>query len=230
MANQGSSTWTGNAPAGTASAGSGSSSFDASRIFRREMVVTDADLRVDVAGYVSRVVAEDMDVSLDKQEHHHRNNLTMTRAKRQMTVGGTTDHPTGTYDAHIDDADMRIVGQEVVDNVVGDMVIKAQVESETLMAGAYVNTIRGAYLRICAWADFLCWGGWAEVDIARVEIAGAMIRAYWGYVHACIAKISRHSVFVDDFENRSEFYLALNDSHLTTLDIGSPGSGTDMEV
>ncbi len=214
--------------------GSSSAAFDMTRLYRREVVITDADLRLDVAGYVQRIVTDDLTVSLGTEQRDYRNQLTISRGARDVTIGGGTDRwgftTTGTYKSTVYHSDMRLIGDELVDNVTGDMILKAKIESETLMAGAYVNTLSGVYLRVCAWADFLCWGGWVEVDLARIEIAGAMIRAYWAYAHAMLARVTRGSIYVDDFENRVESFLILSDSEMTDFDIGAPGSGQTLET
>ena len=213
----------GSSGGGGSGAGSSSGSLDVTRLYRREVVITDADLRLDIAGYVQRIVSDDLTVSLDSEARTYRNQLTLSRGARDVSVNGT-------YSSHVVHSDMRLIGDKIVDTVTGDMVLKAQIESETLMAGAYVNTLSGAYLRVCAWADFLCWGGWVEVDLCRIEIAGAMIRAYWAYAHAMLIRLTRGSIYVDDFEHRMEVFGFLDDSHMTKFHVGTPSADTLLEA
>lgn len=192
------------------------------KLFRREGIVSDADMRVDLAKTVSRLVLDDETVDLETKSTHVRGALSAAR--------GEVDHAVvGNYSSTLN-SDMRMVTGKVKDTVNGGIDLRAQLESETLMAGAYVNTLTGPYLRLCAWADFLAWGGWAEADLVRCEIAGAMIRAYWIYVHAVGARLFRAMILVDDFEKRIETFGVLVDMDLVSMDVGSPGSGDTLEA
>ena len=193
------------------------------KLFRREAIVSDVDLRVDLAKTVSKVILDDETIDLDTQETHVRGSLAVAR--------GELDHEvTGNYLSTMHATETRMVTGKLKETVNGGVDLRAQLESETLMAGAYVNTLNGPYLRLCAWADFLAWGGWVEADLVRCEIAGAMIRAYWIYAHAVGARLLRAMILIDDFEKRLETFGVLVDMDLVDMKLASPGSGDTLEA
>ena len=192
------------------------------KLFRREGIVSDADLRIDLAKSVSRIILDDETVDIDTKSTHVRGSLAVSRGELDQQVVGnylSTMH-----------SDTRMVTGTVKETVNGGIDVRAQLESETLMAGAYVNTLTGPYLRLCAWADFLAWGGWVEADLIRCEIAGAMIRAYWIYVHAVGARLLRAMILIDDFEKRIETFGVLVDMDLVEMNAVSPGGGDVLEA
>ena len=192
------------------------------KLFRREGIVSDADLRIDVAKEISRVIMDDESVELDTKSTHVRGNLSLARGELDQQVAGA-------YSSKLH-GDTRMISDNVKEVVNGGVHLNAQLESETLMAGAYVNTLTGPYLRLCAWADFLAWGGWVEADLVRMEIAGVMLRAYWFYAHAAVIRMTRALILIDDFEKRFETFGFFMDQHMTALEVGSPGSGDTLEA
>ena len=192
------------------------------RLLRAEGLVSNAALRVDVAGTVSRLIGDDESVALNSRTVHARGDYEISRGRRRRRVDGT-------YERSVDDADLYMIGSVIEERVDGAVDVRASVESEIIMGGAYVNTIAGAYLRVTAWADFLAWGGWVEADLARVEIAGLMIRSHKAYGHVTGARLILASSIVDDFTTRTESFGALNDNALTRFDLGSPGGGITLE-
>ena len=196
--------------------------FDMNKLFRREGIVSDADLRVDLAKTVSRIILDDESVDLDTKSTHVRGSLAIARGELDTQV-------VGNYSSTVN-SDMRMLTGKVKETVNGGIDLLAQLESETMMAGAYVNTLTGPYLRLCAWADYLSWGGWVEADLVRCEIAGAMIRAYWIYAHVVGARLLRAMILVDDFEKRIETFGVLVDMDLVDMKISSPGSGDTLEA
>lgn len=192
------------------------------KLFRREGIVSDADLRLDVAKKISRVILDDERVDLDSRTTHVRGDATLSRGELDQQV-------TGHYAIKLH-GDSRIISDNVKEVVNGGVELRAQLESETLMAGAYVNTLTGPYLRLCAWADFLAWGGWMEADMVRLEIAGVMLRAYWIYAHAGVVRLTRALILVDDFEKRIETFGIFSDMHLTIMEARTPGSGDTLEA
>ena len=204
--------------------GNGSSSDNATdKLFRRESIVTDIDLRVDVADQISKIILGDEDVTLNSTETHVRGDMTTRRGSRNREV-------TGNYEDKVDHADTRMVQQAIREVARGGVELRAAVESETIMGGSYSNAIIGPYLRLCVWSDFLAWGGWVEADLARVEITELMIRAHMAYAHAAAVRITKASTLIDDFQVRHESFGVFDDSKTTETNIGSPGSGTTLEA
>ena len=137
----------------TSTSSNGGSGRDISHLFHREGAVSVADLRVDVAGNVSRTVAEDETIRLETKTLHARGNYSIARASRTRQVDGD-------YERHVEEAETLMIGAAVDEQVNGGVDYTAQLDADHIIGGAYVNTIAGPYLRIAAWADFLCWGGW----------------------------------------------------------------------
>ena len=195
---------------------------DISHLFRREGAVSVADLRVDVAGNVSRTIADDETIALETKTLHARGNFSVARASRTREVEGD-------YERHVEEAETLMIGAAVDEQVDGGVDYTAQLDADHIVGGAYVNTIAGPYLRIAAWADFLCWGGWLEADVARIEVAGVMIRSYMSLAHAAGARVTAANKLVDDFLNRTETFGTLVTAHGQILNLSSPGGGTTME-
>ena len=197
--------------------------IDVSRLYRREGIISNVDLRVDVANQIACMILEDEEVVLNSKTTHMRGDLLVKRGSRDREV-------TGRYASRVKHQDLRLVGNTIIERAEGGVELRASLESETIMGGAYVNTITGAYLRLCAWADFLAWGGWMEAAAVRVELAAVMIRSNMFYAHACGARVTRATVLVDDFQNRVESFGVFDDRKLTEISVGSPGSGVTMET
>ncbi len=192
------------------------------KLFRREGIVSDVDTRVDLAKEISRIILDDESVELQTRSTNVRGSMAVVRGELDRNVAGNYS---GMFNS-----DTRLITGSVKEVVNGGVDLRATLESETLMAGAYVNTLVGPYLRICGWADYLAWGGWMEADVVRCEIAGAMIRAYWIYAHAVGARLLRAMILVDDFEKRFEAIGVLVDMDLVHMDISSPGAGDRLEA
>ena len=195
---------------------------DISHLFRREGAVSVADLRVDVAGNVSRTIADDETIALETKTLHARGDFSIARASRTRQVDGD-------YERHVEEAETLMIGAAVEEQVGGGVDYTAQVDADHIVGGAYVNTIAGPYLRIAAWADFLCWGGWLEADVARIEVAGVMIRSYMSLAHAAGARVTAANKLVDDFLTRTETFGTLVTTTGQTLHLSSPGGGMEME-
>ena len=199
------------------------SDIDVSRLYRREGIISNVELRVDVANQIACMILEDEEVTLDSKTTHMRGDQMVGRGSRDREV-------TGRYRGRVGHQDLRLAGDTIVERVEGGVDLRASVESEIIMGGAYVNTISGAYLRLCAWADFLAWGGWVETNVARIEVAALMIRSNLSYANACGARITHAVVLVDDFQTRIESFGVLDDRKLTEMNVGSPGSGVTVEA
>ena len=192
------------------------------RLLHADGLVSNAALRVDVAATLSRLVGGDESVALTSQTVHARGDCGISRGRRSRRVDGT-------YERRVDKADLYRIENVIEERVDGAVDVHASIESEIIMGGAYVNTIAGAYLRVTAWTDFLAWGGWVEADLARIEIAGFMVRSHMTYGHVAGARLVCASGIVDDFTTRTESFGALNDNALTRMDLGSPGGGITLE-
>lgn len=195
---------------------------DPSRIFRHEVMISDADLRVEVANEINRSISGDEVIDLEEKSINAKGSASINREGRNRVV-------VGNYTKTISNRETLLIGQSVKEVVKGGVMIDASREAEAIVGGAYIGSFVGPYLRICGMGDFLCWGGYVEADITRIEIAGAQIRAYCFYAHAVGARVSLHSRFIDDIATRVETIGVLTDSTTTVQDLGTPGSGQNME-
>ncbi len=193
------------------------------RIFREEAIVAEADLRVDVARAISRLVVRDAETTVNEKTLRARGNYQMSRGSRDRVVAGN-------YERKVAGDEIVKPGMVVEEYVNGGADLKAQVESEAIIGGAYVNTIGGIYLRMAAWVDYLVWGGWAEADVTRVEIAGLMIRSYMAYTHAIGARATLCSRLIDDFMTRVETIGTLTETYASKIHVGSPAGGVKLET
>lgn len=195
----------------------------ADRLFRREGIVSDVDLRVDVAAELSQSITEDEVVELDYKRVKIRGDASFVRGSRDRTVKGT-------HDRSVDNAETRAIGDFLGETVHGGVHYHAAQDVDIIMGGAYFNTIAGAYLRIAAWTDFLAWGGWLEVDVGRAEISAVMIRSHMFYMHNAGARVTLARTLIDDFVMRYELFGVRSKTYGTDLNIGAPGSGVDFEA
>ena len=200
----------------------GDESQDYSHLLRSEGLVSDADLRADVADEYARNIVGDEEISLESSEFKTRGTMTFSRGARSRTVGK--------YTRTTDNDEILLIGDRVEETVAGGVHLKAKVSAEALIGGAYVNTIAGPYLRIAGWADFLVWGGWAEVDIVRAELSALMIRSHVGYAHAAGIRLTMAARLIDDFQTRTEYFGVLGQSGTTHQEAGAPGGGINNEA
>ena len=184
--------------------------------------MSDVDLRVDVAEKYSRYVAGNEDSSLEVSMQGTKGNLAVLRGSRDRTVGE--------YEHVTDGEEIHNIADSVVETVHGGVRLEAAVSAESIVGGAYVNTIAGPYLRLAAWVDFLAWGGWAEADVIRAELSYMMIRSHVGYAHAAGVRVTMASRLVDDFVNRTENFGIMSQSGNTYQDVGMPGGGIVNEA
>ena len=202
--------------------------WDFSRLFRDEALVSQADLRVEVADEMSRLVNGDESVSLDRKEVHARGHMMVTRGSRDRHVEGKYYRWMNTNKGKR--SETFAIQSHLEERVEGGVWLLAELESEVIMGGAYVNTIAGPFLRAAGWADFLAWGGWMEVDLARVEISQAMIRTSMFIAQLCAARLTMANVLVNDFSQRVEMFGVLNDATVSNVHVGMPGADTINQV
>ena len=198
------------------------SNKDSSHLFRLEGLVSNADLKVDVADSLSRYIAGDEDIEVDEDEITTEADLSLSRGARTRTAGS--------YERFTHHEEMYMVGDAVRETVNGGVVHMAKFAAESIVGSGYLNVIAGPYLRVAAWADFLVWGGFAEADLIRSELSALMIRSHVGYAHAAGARLTMASRMVDDFVARTETFGTLVESCGTYTDLNSPGGGVTNEA
>ena len=193
------------------------------RLFRREVLVSEADLRIDVAARMDRGVAGDDDRRLEKERTHVRGDATEQH--------GTLDrHVAGKYERSVEGTDLLLVGERYEERLEGGVDYHASIETQAIVGGGYVGVVTGACLRLSGWVDYLGWGGWSEADAARVEIAGVMLRSHLAYCHMSGARVVRASTLVDDFVNRIETFGTGAETYGSAIHVGAPGSGVTLET
>ena len=149
---------------------------DYSHLFRSEVLLSDVDLQVDVAASFTRLVAGDEQIEVDADRMRTRGTMTLVRGARIRHAGR--------YERIVEREEVVVPSQRVTETVHGGVEQRAKFAAEAMIGGAYLNTMAGPYTRLAGWVDYLAWGGWAEVDTVRTEIALTMIRSHVGYAHA----------------------------------------------
>ena len=193
------------------------------RIIRDEAMVTESDVRIEVARTVERTISGDEHVLVHNRQSHFRGNLHVGRGSRKRVVRGN-------YKQDTDKSDIISFKDSYSEKVHGGVFQQASLEAEHIIGGAYIGMWAGVVLRTCAWADFLAWGGWADADTTRIEIVGLSIRAYMDYSHAAGARITKALMLVDDWVLRTENIGTLIDNHGDAIKLGGPGSGMEVHA
>ena len=195
--------------------------IDVTKIFRSETLVTDTDLRVDVADSLRRTVIGNETIDTKSHSTHVRGDFSQMAGERDRTVGS--------YDRSTDNDESYLINGSYKEEVGGRMTIKAVQSAEALIGGTYTNTVTGAYLRIAAWCDLMVWGGWLEADLIRTEIAGLMIRSHVTFAHTAAVRLTVASRLVDDLTHRVESFGLFTDYEDVYISAGCPGGGVDNE-
>ena len=195
---------------------------DMDDIFRYESWFSKNEMRVEVAQQLFRTVMGDESVEVGDYYFRTRGNINVSRGERERSAGS--------YYRSVDNDDVLLVGNKLTERVEGVAHVQATLSAEAIVGGAYVNTITGAYLRLAGWVDFLAWGGWAEVDAARAELAATMIRSHMSYAHAAGCRLTMASRLVDDFQYREENFATWTVTGNTYTYAGAPGSGVTSEA
>ena len=193
------------------------------RIFRREVLVTEADFRIDVAARMDRAVAGDDDRRLQEERAYVRGDATEEH-------GSLDRHVTGKYERSVGGTDLLLVGDRLEERLEGGVDYLAKIETQAIVGGGYAGVVAGPCLRLSGWVDYLGWGAWSESDAARVEIAGAMLRSRLACCHVTGARVVRASTLIDDFANRIETFGTGADTYGTAIHAGAPGSGVTLET
>ena len=192
------------------------------RLLRNESFVTDLDQRYDTASSYERVVLGEDRMELGELKTRIRGKVTQQYGERCRTVRR--------FNRVTDNQETVLVGNSLTETVHGQAKVTVEYSAESIVGGAYVNTISPAYLRIAGWIDCMAWGGWIEADATRWEFAPVMIRTHVGYAHTAIVRSIVASRMVDDYVNRSEYYGVLNNTGVQAISNGGPGSGIENEA
>lgn len=199
------------------------SAEEIARMFRREALVSDADLRFDAAGRVDRSTAGDDSAELEHVRVHVRGDSAEWHPERDRNVAGKYERP-------VDRDDRFVVGEHYEEWYEGGVDFRASIESQAIVGGAYAGVVAGPCLRLSGWVDYLGWGGWSEADAARVEVAGVMVRSLVADCHFAGARVVRATSLIDDFATRVENFGAGAETYGTAIHIGAPGSGVTLET
>ena len=195
---------------------------DVARLFRREGIVSDADLRVDVAREISAMILGDERERLDNKTVNVLGGHVVSAGSRERRVeGNLVSH------VHADNVN---AASKLEETVLGRVDLRARVEAESIIGGAYVNIVTGGFMRLAVWADYLIWGGYLEADVVRMEVGAGMIRSYMGYVHAAGLRVMAATTLVDDYSNRTEQFGTCNDNTTGDKYLIAPGGGTCLET
>ena len=191
------------------------------KYFRSETLVTETDLRVDVADSLHRTVLGNETVDTVTHKTHLRGKFAQIAGERNRTAGS--------YERSTENGETYIIDETYKETVDGRMTVKAALSAESLVGGTYTNTITGAYLRLAGWCDTMVWGGWLEADFIRTEIAGMMVRSHVAFAHAALLRATIASRIVDDLTYRMEYFDLFIPCHTTYISAGVPGGGLDNE-
>ena len=182
------------------------------------------DLRLEVADRIELYVQEDEDIELTEKLVHAWDDLSFVCGSRTRTVAGNYARITDATDIFLLDHDSF---NEEVKNGAS---VHATLESEVIMGGGYLGTFLGPFLKICAWSDFLAWGGWAEADATRVETGNVMIRSLWNMAHVAGVRCLAAYNYMDDFVMRVENIGTMMDTQVNITHTGTPGSGLTSDM
>lgn len=192
-------------------------------LVRNEGLITDLDLRVDAAEEVRRTINGDAHVSLHEKKLNYRGDLVYLAGERDRQV-------VGRYERYSRHSEIFSLSSRYQEKIYGPINYHIKVSADVLMAGAYSCVNLGAFLRICAWADGMVWGGWLDADLTRIELFGVALRSEMLYAHVAGFRGIASGGYVDDWLNRFELYGIELDSHVTRVDLHSPGSGEVLKV
>ena len=195
--------------------------------FNEEALVSDGELRIEVAMAVVRSVGGDETVLLkgDRNSHFWQD-VQMIRGRRTRTVRGDYHRRSVRSDLTMLDGKPGDYF-EVVANGADQ---HATVEAESIVGGAYNANYVGPFMRMTAFSDFMVWGGWAEADVTRVEVCVMAIRAYMGYAHAAGVRVQMAGQLFDDWVKRTETFGSLVDQQGDAIVLGGPGAVTHNEA
>ena len=207
-------------PAGASSLGVDPGAAEAfKRVLRCESFATHESRRIDRVGRFEQTIAGSELSQLDAVRVAVEGHLMQRRGARDRRVGS--------YRRQTSAEELELIGTSVDEVVRGCTTLTASSSAEAMVGGSYTNVIAGGLMRVAGWVDLLAWGGWVEIDVARVEIAALMVRSHIGYAHAALVRFVVASRLIDDFTLRTENFMMCCDTALTRVSAGGPGSGID---
>lgn len=206
--------------------------------YNEEVLITDGPLRTEVAKAFVSFIGGDSIIDLEEDSSQtYAHNLQILRSSRDRTVHGDYHRHAGPDSFMITAGEysgaslVSGAGKGSYHEVVGGGVHQhALVEAESIVGGSYSGNFVGPFLRLTAFADFMSWGGWVEVDAARVDTAHMSIRAYMGYGHIAQSRaMYAHHIF-DHWKTRVEQMGSLTDNHSQAVVTGGPAGYTENNV
>ena len=204
---------------------------DGSRVLRLETAISWLDLRLEVASSIERLAqTEDIELSGDHVTKVGRQ-LKSMRGSRSVEVSG--DYTRHTYSDRPRSGAKEIFAVDhsgIREKVHGGVEVRMAREYEAIVGGGYTSQNVGPFVRVAGMWDTMCWGGWAQVDLTRADIALLLVRAYFYYTHNATARIAAADMYFDDFLNRVEYFGTLNDHQAIQTEGGGPGSGVVSET
>lgn len=224
MSGEGAGSGRGPDDAGAGAPDEGGNGVEVSDLFRSETAISWLDLRLEVADDIARTVRSEDVVLLEDKDIRVMGSLTNIRGSRDVTVGGDYDRVSDVKDI------FAVTGTKITEEVWGNVRLHAERESEAIMGGGFASQNVGPFLRIAGMYDVMCWGGWTEADVARTEVADAVIKAYFTYTHAVGFRTAAAYQYFDDFVSRTEIFSTLNDNTTLAEELGGPGSGEIVEM
>ena len=120
--------------------------------------------------------------------------------------------------------------QRIEERFEGGLDYRASLEEQKIVGGACTVALTGVRTVISGWSDQLAFGGWAQADQARCDIASVLVRSHMALAHAAGARIVRASGLIDDYTVRNESFAVGAETYATTYHIGAPGSGVILET
>ena len=169
-------------------------------LFRSEGIISDVDLLVEVAKDFSRSVEGDDTYRLSGDKTvHARQDYDISRASRNLYVKGNYSQA-----VYANTTFNMGVGGLIQEEAYGGVTQVAKADIMAMMGGSNINIVQGPYTLIGCWADYLVWGGWVEIDVARIEITAAALRVYVAFSHVSAAHITVAGRIMHDFKTRLE--------------------------
>ena len=198
---------------------------DDDTLFRKEGLISEVDLRVDVTRNMSRTVKGEESIKLSEDKSiHSRGNYTVTRASRTRRVGGDYERSIATADNY------TITGGQIFEQVDNGVNYVARQEQQIIMAGPYVNTVAGPAMHIGAWLDALIWGGYMEADGVRIELSATAVRSYMTSAHVSAMRIMRTNRLMYDIGTQTFNTTTKVKRRETYILVGTPGAKMELNV
>lgn len=194
------------------------------RLVRNEALVSNGELRLEVAKAIERTVMGSETIMVREYATHIGGDWLEVRAESDRSVGGSLERKCDHSDL------IMIKGGDIREVVNGGVHQHATVDGEAIVGGGYNGNQVGPFLRLTAFCDFLSWGMWLEADASRVEMAMLGLRAYMAYVHQVGLKSQLAAHFFDDWLQRTENIGVLVDNQGAATRMGGVGSGTETHV